>query len=177
MLKVIMLENAENNFFFINFFLEYSSSVQILVNFCSAYVKRVMQPLLRLNIIEQSFKITKIFKYKVQADAPCISDDSLWIIRIMAIDILKLKFTKILLSVTLIFQFVLTAIEFYFFVCIFSFTDIVKYSPLFFGMIYVIFYRHYLQNRKCFLFQAMLNIAAVLLCSEIALSALTDFKL
>jgi hypothetical protein len=37
-----------------------------------------------------------------------ISDDSLWIIRIMAIDILKLKFTKILLSVTLIFQFVLT---------------------------------------------------------------------
>jgi hypothetical protein len=51
--------------FFINFFLEYSSSVQILVNFCSAYVKRAMQPLLRLNIIEQSFKITKIFKYKV----------------------------------------------------------------------------------------------------------------
>jgi hypothetical protein len=106
-----------------------------------------------------------------------ISDDSLWIIRIMAIDILKLKFTKILLSVTLIFQFVLTAIEFYFFVCIFSFTDIVKYSPLFFGMIYVILYHHYLQNRKCFLFQAMLNIAAVLLCGEIALSALTDFKL
>jgi hypothetical protein len=52
-------------FFFINFFLEYSSSVQILVNFCSAYVKRAMQPLLRLNIIQQSFKITKIFKYKV----------------------------------------------------------------------------------------------------------------
>jgi hypothetical protein len=65
MFKVIMLENAENIFFSLIFFLEYSSSVQILVNFCSAYVTRTMQPLLRLNIIEQSFKITKIFKYKV----------------------------------------------------------------------------------------------------------------
>jgi hypothetical protein len=94
-----------------------------------------------------------------------ISDDSLWIIRIMAVDVLKLRLTKILLSFTLIFH------------CIFSFTDIVKYSPIFFGMIYVILHRDFLQNRNCFLFQAMLNIAALLFDSEIAFSALTDFKL
>jgi hypothetical protein len=106
-----------------------------------------------------------------------ISDDSLWIIRIMMVDVLKLRLTKILLHFTLIFHLVFTAIQIYFVACVFSFTIIIKYSPIFFGIIYVILHRHYLQNRNCFLLQAMVNIAGLLLGSEIALSALTDFKL
>jgi hypothetical protein len=106
-----------------------------------------------------------------------ISDDSLWIIRIMMVDVLKLRLTKILLHFTLIFHLVFTAIQIYFVACVFSFTDIIKYSPIFFGIIYVILHRHYLQNRNCFLFQAMVNIAGLLLGSEIVFSALTDFKL
>jgi hypothetical protein len=65
-----------------------------------------------------------------------VSEDSLRIVRILSIDILKLRLVRIVLIATLIFQMAMTLIQIYFFCCVLSLLDFVKYSTVFFGMFY-----------------------------------------
>jgi hypothetical protein len=67
-----------------------------------------------------------------------VSEDSLRIVRILSIDILKLRLVRIVLIATLIFQMAMTLIQIYFFCCVLTLMDFVKYSLMFFGMFYVI---------------------------------------
>ncbi|CAH1378843.1 unnamed protein product, partial [Tenebrio molitor] len=64
-------------------------------------------------------------------------DDSLWLVSLLAVDSLKLKFTKILLRSTLIFHLILWVIQIFFQFCIFDFDDFIKFGPEFFAMFYV----------------------------------------
>jgi hypothetical protein len=66
-----------------------------------------------------------------------VSEDSLRIVRILSIDILKLRLVRIVLIATLIFQMAMTLIQIYF-CCVLTLMDFVKYSLMFFGMFYVI---------------------------------------
>ncbi|CAH1378823.1 unnamed protein product [Tenebrio molitor] len=65
-----------------------------------------------------------------------LKDDSLRIVRILSIDILKLRFVRIILVATLILQMAMTLIQIYFFCCVLTLMDFVKYSSMFFGMFY-----------------------------------------
>jgi hypothetical protein len=64
-------------------------------------------------------------------------DDSLWLVSLLAVDSLKLKFTKILLRSTLIFHLILWVIQIFFQFCIFDIDDFIKFGPEFFAMFYV----------------------------------------
>ncbi|XP_068897267.1 uncharacterized protein [Tenebrio molitor] len=87
-----------------------------------------------------------------------LKDDSLRIVRILSIDILKLRFVRILLKATLIFQAAMTLIQIYFFCCVLTLMDFVKYSPMFFGMFYVIMENNFYRNRIIFFFNYSGNI-------------------
>jgi hypothetical protein len=67
-----------------------------------------------------------------------VSEDTLWIVRILSNDILKLRFVRIVLIATLIFQMAMTLIQIDFFCYVLSLKDCVKFSPIFLGMFYVI---------------------------------------
>jgi hypothetical protein len=69
-----------------------------------------------------------------------VSEDSLRIVRILSSDILKLRFVRIVFIAALIFQMAMTLIQIYFFCCVLSLLDFVKYSTVFFGMFYGIHY-------------------------------------
>jgi hypothetical protein len=64
-------------------------------------------------------------------------DDSLWLIRLLSVDTLKSKFTKILLTSTLIFHLILWIIQIFFHFCIFDVDDFIKFGPEMFAMFYV----------------------------------------
>jgi hypothetical protein len=66
-------------------------------------------------------------------------DDTLWLVKIFALDILKTKLAKIILRRCLIFHVTLEIIQIYFHLFILHVDDHIKFSPVFFGMLYVSF--------------------------------------
>jgi hypothetical protein len=63
--------------------------------------------------------------------------DPLWVIRLLTVDNLKLKFTKILLTSTLIFHLILLIIQIFFHFCILDIDDFIKFGPEIFAMFHV----------------------------------------
>jgi hypothetical protein len=106
-----------------------------------------------------------------------VPEDSLWIVRILSNDILKLRFVRIVLTVTLIYQMALSLIQIYFFSCVLSLLDLVKYSPVFFGMFYVILEHNFKRNRIIFkIIQGMLSIVALLLDGDLPEATLQNTR-
>jgi hypothetical protein len=66
-------------------------------------------------------------------------DDTLWLVKIFALDILKTKLAKIILRRCLIFHVTLEIIQIYFHLFILHVDDHIKFSPVFFGILYVSF--------------------------------------
>jgi hypothetical protein len=63
--------------------------------------------------------------------------DSLWLVSLLTVDILKLQFTKILLRSILIIHLILCVIQIFFHFCILDIDDFIKFGPVFFATFYV----------------------------------------
>ncbi|XP_044262283.1 uncharacterized protein LOC123009825 [Tribolium madens] len=66
-----------------------------------------------------------------------IQYDPLWIVRLLAVDILNKPFTRFLMTIVLLFHIAVLLIQIYFICFIQTFDDFIKYSAVFFAMFYI----------------------------------------
>ncbi|CAH1378845.1 unnamed protein product, partial [Tenebrio molitor] len=66
-----------------------------------------------------------------------MKDDKLWLIRVLAIDIVQWKSVKILFISTLVFHLVILMIQICFHFWVLDFDDFIKFAPILFSMSYV----------------------------------------